>query len=66
MCIVTIFSSVYWRLFCQSFIPFVFPGGAASEAHPVFAAPPEAPGLRAQLPPTTDLEDRDGEPGPGR
>ncbi len=41
------------------------PGRAAPEAHPVFAAPPEAAGLRAQLPPTADLADQDGEPGPG-
>lgn len=44
---------------------FVLPGWAASEAHSVFAAPPEASGLRAELHPTTDLEDQDREPGLG-
>lgn len=47
------------------FFFFALPGGAASEADSVFVTPPEATGLCAQLPPTTDLEDQDREPGPG-
>lgn len=38
-------------------------GGAASPAHPVHAAPPQAPGLCAQLPPASGLECQGREPG---
>ncbi len=64
----TLFLHIFLILLMKTFVLLLCltpSGRAASEAHPVSAAPPEAAGLRAQLPPAADLADQDGEPGPG-